>query len=158
MGESEQVIRVIKKYPNRRVYDTEQSKYIKIDDLRQMIVDGIEFKVIDTKTEDDVTRSVLLQIILEQESAINPLFTTENLKYFIRYSNHQYHQFFSEYLSHSLNMFNEQQERFTTNMQGFSGQNPMEILTDLSKKNLDIWQSVQQSFFEQFKQEKEPDK
>ncbi len=158
MTESDQVIRIIKKYPNRRVYDTEQSKYIKMDDLRQMVVDGTEFKVIDTKTESDVTHSVLLQIILEQESTTNPLFTTENLKYFIRYSNQQYHQFFSEYLSQSLSVFNKQQEHFTKNLQGFSGQNVMEVFTDLSKKNIDMWQSVQQSFFDQFEQKNDTDK
>ena len=73
MTETEQTIRIIKKYPNRRVYDTHLSRYIKVDDLRDMIIDGIEFKVIDSKTKEDVTRSVLLQIILEQESENNLL-------------------------------------------------------------------------------------
>lgn len=154
MNESEQNIRVIKKYPNRRVYDTDQSKYIKIDDLRQMVIDGIDFQVIDTKSKKDVTRSVLLQIILEQESENNPLFTSDNLKHFIRYSNPQQHQFFSDYLSHSLNFFNQQQEQFSSNMKEFMSQNPMDMFTPFNKKNLDMWQSMQKSFFDQFTDKK----
>ena len=85
-------IRVIKKYPNRRIYDTQSSKYIKIDDIRDMIVKGINFVVLDSKSGEDVTRSVLLQLIIEQESENNPLFTTENLKTFIRYYGQMPHQ------------------------------------------------------------------
>lgn len=154
MNESEQTIRIIKKYPNRRVYDTAQSKYIKIEDLRQMIIDDINFQVIDTKSKQDVTRSVLLQIILEQESENNPLFTSDNLKNFIRYSNPQQHQFFSDYLSQSLNFFNQQQEQFSANMKEFISQNPIDMFAQFNKKNLDMWQSMQKSFFDQFTDKK----
>jgi len=66
MSEAEKTIRIIKKYPNRRVYDTHLSKYIKVDDLRDMVINGIDFQVIETQTKEDVTRSVLLQIILKK--------------------------------------------------------------------------------------------
>ena len=154
MSETDNTVRIIKKYPNRRVYDTTQSKYIKIDDLRQMIVDGIDFQVIDSQSKNDVTRSVVLQIILEQESETNPLFTTENLKNFIRYSNPQQHQFFSDYLSQSLNFFNQQQDQFKANLNDLMTQNPVDTFNDFNKKNLEMWQNIQQSFFDQFSSKK----
>ena len=154
MSETDSTVRIIKKYPNRRVYDTTQSKYIKIDDLRQMIIDGVDFQVIDSQSKDDVTRSVVLQIILEQESETNPLFTTENLKNFIRYSNPQQHQFFSDYLSQSLNFFNQQQDQFKTNLNDLMTQNPVDTFNEFNKKNLEMWQNIQQSFFDQFSSKK----
>jgi polyhydroxyalkanoate synthesis repressor PhaR len=111
MTETEQTIRIIKKYPNRRVYDTHLSRYIKVDDLRDMIIDGIAFKVIDSKTKEDVTRSVLLQIVLEQESENTPLFSSENLMHFIRYYDHNHSVMFSAYLTQSLQFFNQQQDQ-----------------------------------------------
>jgi polyhydroxyalkanoate synthesis repressor PhaR len=107
----EEGVRVIKKYPNRRIYDTHSSKYIKIDDIRTMIVEGTPFVVLDSKSGEDVTRSVLLQLIIEQESETNPLFTTENLKTFIRYYGQLPHQPFSEYMNQSLTFFKDQQEQ-----------------------------------------------
>ena len=150
MTDAEQNIRIIKKYPNRRVYDTHESKYIKVDDLRQMIIDDIDFQVIDTQSKKDVTRSVILQIILDQESETNPLFTNENLKNFIRYSSTQQNQFFSDYLSQSLNFFNQQQEQFSNNIQDFISANPVDTFSEMSKKNMDMWRNMQESFFDQF--------
>jgi polyhydroxyalkanoate synthesis repressor PhaR len=66
-------MRTIKKYPNRRLYDTEVSRYITISDLRQLIIEGEEFEVVDVASGDDLTRAVLLQIINEQESGGDPL-------------------------------------------------------------------------------------
>ena len=154
MNETDSTVRIIKKYPNRRVYDTTQSKYIKIDDLRQMIIDGVDFQVIDSQSKGDVTRSVVLQIILEQESETNPLFTTENLKNFIRYSTPQQHQFFSDYLSQSLNFFNQQQEQFSSNLNDMMSKNPVDAFNDFNKKNMEMWGEMQKSFFEQFTSKK----
>ena len=152
---TEDNIRVIKKYPNRRVYDTHESKYIKIDDLRDMIVAGIPFKVIDTQSKEDVTRSVLLQIILEQESETNPLFTTDNLRNFIRYYGNQNSQFFSQYMNQSLSFFQQhfqqQQEQFTKSMQdAFNISNPMDMFSKYTQANAEMWQQMQDSFFQQF--------
>ena len=72
-------VRVIKKYPNRRLYDTEISSYITVEDVRQLIVDGEDFEVRDAKTAEDITRSILLQIILEEESGGVPMFSTQTL-------------------------------------------------------------------------------
>ena len=79
-------MRTIKKYPNRRLYDTEVSRYITVSDLRQLIIEGEEFEVVDVASGDDLTRMVLLQIINEQESGGQPLFTTEILTHLIRFT------------------------------------------------------------------------
>ena len=72
-------IRIIKKYPNRRLYDTEISSYITIEDVRQLILDGESFEVRDAKSGEDLTRSVLLQIISEQEQDGEPILSTQML-------------------------------------------------------------------------------
>jgi polyhydroxyalkanoate synthesis repressor PhaR len=156
MSETEETIRIIKKYPNRRVYDTHLSKYIKIDDVRDMIIDGIEFKVIDTKTKEDVTRSVLLQIILEQESETNPLFSSENLKLFIRYYGQNHSDMFSAYLTQSLQFFN--QEQLNQQFSNLLKQNPVDSLNQFNQKNIDMWHGLQKQFFDSFAQAKPNDK
>ena len=150
MSETEQAIRIIKKYPNRRVYDTHLSKYIKIDDLRDMIIDGIEFKVIDSKTKKDVTRSVLLQIILEQESENNPLFSSENLMHFIRYYDHNHSVMFSAYLTQSLQFFNQQQDQLNQQFSNLLTKNPVDNFNQFNQKNIDMWQGLQKQFFDPF--------
>jgi len=146
---SEEQIRIIKKYPNRRVYDLQESKYIKIEDIRAMVVDGIQFKIIDSKTEADVTRSVLLQIIIEQESESNPLFTSENLRHFIKYYGQNQSDQFSDYMNQSLAFFHQQQEQFNLGMQELMSRNPVNMFTDLSKKNTEVWRNMQNAFFNQ---------
>jgi len=144
-------VRVIKKYPNRRIYDTETSKYIKIDDIREMIVDGINFVVLDSKSGEDVTRSVLLQLIIEQESENNPLFTTENLKTFIRYWGQVPHQPFAEFMDQSLNFFKYQQDQFSDSFSGMMQNNPMKAFADMSKQNMEMWQKMSEGFYKKDK-------
>ena len=71
--------RTIKKYPNRRLYDTEESRYITLADIRRLVLERIDFVVIDKKSEEDITRSILLQVISEQEEAGEPLFSRDFL-------------------------------------------------------------------------------
>jgi polyhydroxyalkanoate synthesis repressor PhaR len=150
MSATEQSIRIIKKYPNRRVYDTHLSKYIKVVDLRDMIINGIEFKVIDSKTKEDVTRSVLLQIILEQESDNNPLFSSENLLHFIRYYDHSNSAIFSAYLTQSLQFFNQQQDQLNQQFADLLTRNPVDNFNQFNQQNIDMWQGFQKQFFDSF--------
>jgi len=154
MNKTERTIRVIKKYPNRRVYDTHLSKYIKIDDLRDMVIEGIEFQVIETQTKEDVTRSILLQIILEQESDNNPLFTSENLKHFIRYYGNNHSDVFSTYLNQSLAFFSQQQERMGQQFNDLLKQNPIDSFTQFNQKGVEMWQDMQKQFFDSFQSTK----
>ena len=85
--------RVIKKYPNRRLYDTESSTYITLADVRQLVMDSAHFVVVDAKTNDDLTRSILLQIILEEESGGAPMFTEAVLANIIRFYGHAMQSF-----------------------------------------------------------------
>jgi polyhydroxyalkanoate synthesis repressor PhaR len=81
-------VRVLKKYPNRRLYDTQSSSYITLADVKQMVLGGEDFEVRDAKDSADLTRSILLQIILEEESGGVPMFSTEMLSQIIRFYGH----------------------------------------------------------------------
>jgi polyhydroxyalkanoate synthesis repressor PhaR len=85
---SPSAVRVLKKYPNRRLYDTQSSSYITLADVKQMVLEGQPFEVRDAKDGDDLTRSILLQIILEEESGGVPMFSTETLAQIIRFYGH----------------------------------------------------------------------
>ena len=146
-GDSGESVRIIKKYPNRRLYDTYHSVYIKLDDVREMVLSNTRFQIVDSKTGEDVTRSVLLQIIVEQESDIDPLFSSDNLLHFIRYYGQNQNTFFSEYLEKSLELFQYQQEQFDANMKEMASANPMKMFTDLAKQNAENWQALQENFF-----------
>src|SRR6266404_2180022 len=81
-------VRLIKKYPNRRLYDTQTSSYITLTDVKQLVLDNEDFAVIDAKSDEDLTRSILLQIILEEESNGTPMFSSGALSQIIRYYGH----------------------------------------------------------------------
>ena len=143
----ESEIRIIKKYPNRRLYDTEDSCYIKLLEIKDMIERGIIIKVIDSNTEEEITRSILLQIILEQESNKEPLFTTENLLNFIRYNGETSREGFMHFMDTNLNFFQNQQSSVQEKFKEFTDYNPMDIWTSSTKKNMDIWKEMQENFF-----------
>ena len=139
--------RIIKKYPNRRIYDTHDSKYITVSDVREMVVNGVDFQIIDAQSEKDITRSVLLQIIIEQESESNPLFSTDNLQNFIRYYGENQRQGFSDFINQSLSFFQQQQDQFQSSMNDMMEGNPVKMWSDISKQNLDMWQNMQDALF-----------
>lgn len=144
---SEKSVRTIKKYPNRRIYDTEESKYITVSDVRAMVVEGLEFQVIDTQSKKDITRSILLQIIIDQESDSDPLFTTDNLQDFIRYYGANQQEGFSSFLNQSLDFFQSQQDQFRSNVQEIMDRSPVKVWSDISKRNLEMWEQMQGAFF-----------
>ena len=134
--------RVIKKYPNRRLYDTERSKYVTLQQVRDLVLEEVPFIVIDQKTEEDITRSILLQIIFEQESETNPLFSNENLERFIRFYNAGAHLGFSEFIGQGMNFFQQRQREFGKAMEGMTGHNPMAFWSDMTQKNIDTWRQM----------------
>lgn len=139
----ESEVRIIKKYPNRRLYDTGESRYIKLTAVKEMIEQEIPIKVVDSVTDEDITRSILLQIILEQESNKEPLFSTENLENFIRYNGESSREGFMMFMDKNLNFFKEQQEQIQSQFKELIDFNPLEFWTNSTKKNLDIWQQMQ---------------
>ena len=134
--------RIIKKYPNRRLYDTEESKYITLQQIRDLVLAEIPFIVIDQKSEDEITRSILLQIIFEQESETNPLFSNDNLERFIRYYNAGAHAGFSDFIGQGMNFFQQQQQEFGKAMEGVTGHNPLSFWTDMTQNNIDAWRQM----------------
>jgi polyhydroxyalkanoate synthesis repressor PhaR len=89
---------LIKKYPNRRLYDTETSTYITLTDVKQLVLENEEFKVLDAKSSEDLTRSILLQIILEEESGGLPMFSSPMLSQIIRFYGHAMQGMMGSYL------------------------------------------------------------
>ena len=139
--------RIIKKYPNRRLYDTEISKYITLEDVRKLVIEGVDFSVKDVKTDEDLTRTILLQIISEQEHDGNPLFSTGTLTQLIRVYGNAYQNVFADYLQRSLELFSTQQQQFSDRLQQTMSSNPLTAMTELTQKNLQLWKQVQDNFF-----------
>lgn len=137
--------RIIKKYPNRRLYDTEISSYITIEDVRQLIVDGEDFEVRDAKSGEDLTRSVLLQIIAEHESEGEPVLSTQLLSQIIRFYGDSLQGFMGNYLERSMQMFLDQQQQFRQQMGGLLGQTPWTMMNQLTERNMEMWKELQKN-------------
>ena len=112
--------RIIKKYPNRRLYDTETSTYITLTDVRQLVMDSAHFVVVDAKTNDDLTRSILLQIILEEESGGAPMFTEAVLANIIRFYGNAMQSFMGAYLEKNVQSFMDLQVKMAEQAKGMS--------------------------------------
>jgi polyhydroxyalkanoate synthesis repressor PhaR len=104
-------VRVLKKYPNRRLYDTQSSSYITLADVKQMVLDGQAFEVRDAKGGEDLTRSILLQIILEEESGGVPMFSTDTLQQIIRFYGHAMQGAMGAWFEQNMQAFTEMQGR-----------------------------------------------
>jgi polyhydroxyalkanoate synthesis repressor PhaR len=136
-------VRIIKKYPNRRLYDTGISSYITLEDIRQLIVDREEFVVRDAKTGNDLTRNVLMQIIAEHEEDGQPIFTNELLVQVIRFRGDSLQGLLGGFLERSLQFFLDQQQQFRGHVGSLVGQTPWGLLNQLAERNLEIWRSLQ---------------
>ena len=137
--------RVIKKYPNRRLYDTEISSYITIEDVRQLIVEGEQFEVRDAKSGEDLTRQVLLQIIAEHEQDGEPMLSTQLLSQIIRFYGDSLQGFMGNYLERSMQAFLEQQQQFRQQVGSLLGQTPWTMMNQLTERNLEVWKDFQQN-------------
>ncbi len=137
--------RIIKKYPNRRLYDTAQSCYITLSDVRDLVLGETAFKVIDRQTGEDITRSILLQIILEQESGGHPLFSAEILEQFIRNYSGTSRKGFSEYMRQSVDLFTNQQTAMREQMHKVLAGTPLDTWLKIGEKNMQAWQKMQES-------------
>jgi polyhydroxyalkanoate synthesis repressor PhaR len=134
-GAAKPAQRVIKKYPNRRLYDTETSTYITLAEVKQLVMEGLPFVVRDAKTNEDLTRSILLQIILEEEAGGAPMFTEAALANIIRFYGHAMQGFMGSAIEKNVQAFTdlqsqmaEQTKNFTPEMwtQFMKVQNPMQ--------------------------------
>ena len=137
--------RIIKKYPNRRLYDTNQSCYITLNDVRDLVLASTPFKVIDRQSGDDITRSILLQIIMEQESGGQPLFSANILEQFIRNYSDTTRKGFTEYMAQSVNLFTNQQEAMREQMHKVLAGTPLDTWLKVGEQNIQTWQKMQES-------------
>lgn len=142
-------MRVIKKYPNRRLYDTEKSSYITLSQVHDIIRSNQDFKVVDAETGEDITRSILIQIIIDQENGETPIFTTDMLTKFIRFYDDAAQSLFGEFLEKNMQMFTEQQKRFQQQMvEGLMESPVTRMMQEAAERNLNMWQDMQQRFFD----------
>lgn len=124
-GKMDNQLRLIKKYPNRRLYDTKTSSYITLADVKQMVLKQEEFQVIDAKSGDDLTRQILLQIILEEESGGVPMFSSELLSQLIRFYGNAMQGMMGSYLEKNIQTFMEIQKKLQDQSRQIYGQAPM---------------------------------
>jgi polyhydroxyalkanoate synthesis repressor PhaR len=117
--------RIIKKYPNRRLYDTETSSYITLADVKKLVLDQVDFKVEDAKSRENLTRSILLQIILEEESLGAPMFSSDMLSQIIRFYGNAMQGMMGNYLEKNIHTFIEMQKRLQDQSKQMYGGNPM---------------------------------
>ena len=139
--------RVIKKYPNRRLYDTVESRYITLADIRRLVTEKIDFVVIDKKSQEDITRSILLQVISEQEHQGEPLMSQDFLSQIIRSYGGAMQGIVGSYLEQSLKLLSTQQQQMRESMRGAVGAETFDSIASLTQHNLERWRAVQEDIF-----------
>ncbi|WP_027848837.1 polyhydroxyalkanoate synthesis repressor PhaR [Marinospirillum minutulum] len=161
-------MRAIRKYANRRLYDTSESRYVTLEDIRQLIIDQEDFYVEDSKSGEDLTRNILLQIITEQENQGGeergrPMFSNKVLQQLIRFYGDSMQGSMSGYLEQSISIFMEQQKLLREQMQQaikanpIQAANPMEVMRKVAEQNLLLWKSLARGSFGRSLAEKETD-
>jgi polyhydroxyalkanoate synthesis repressor PhaR len=145
-------LRVIKKYPNRRLYDTATSSYITLADVKKLVLDNVEFKVVDAKTGDDLTRPILLQIIIEEEAGGVPMFSSDMLSQIIRFYGNAMQGMMGSFLEKNIQTFMQIQQRLQEQSRGVYGANAMlnpEAWTEFVKMQGPAIQGLMSNYLEQ---------
>jgi polyhydroxyalkanoate synthesis repressor PhaR len=144
-------VRMLKKYPNRRLYDTRLSTYITLADVKQMVLGGEAFEVRDAKTGEDLTRSILLQIILEEESGGVPMFSTQTLSQIIRFYGHAMQGVMGTMLEKNMSAFAELQSQFLGQSNGLYDPKHLspELWTQFLSGQPAVLQNLMGSYLEQ---------
>lgn len=145
--------RLIKKYPNRRLYDTQTSSYITLADVKQLVLGNEDFVVVDAKTEADLTRSILLQIILEEESNGEPMFSSSALSQIIRYYGHTMQGMMGSYLEKNIQVFIDIQNKLAENSKGLMEEKSFspEMWTQFMSVQGPMMQGMMTNYIEQSK-------
>ncbi len=142
--------RTIKKYPNRRLYDTEESRYITLADVRRLVLEKVDFVVIDKKSSKDITRNILLQVISEQEQHGDPIMSRDFLSHVIRSYGGAMQGFVGSYLEQSIKLFLSQQQQMRDRVKSVVGVDPVGVVTGIAQKNYQRYKSVQDEIFKTF--------
>ncbi|NVK56367.1 MAG: polyhydroxyalkanoate synthesis repressor PhaR [Alteromonadaceae bacterium] len=134
----------IKKYPNRRLYDTSKSQYVNMDYIKTLVNERTEFNVVDSKTGDDVTKAILLQIISDSETNEHQsLLTNKLLKQLIRFYDSDMQLYLRDYLEQSLISFMEQQDNLQGMMKNMVDTSPLGMFSKIMEQNIDAWTKSQ---------------
>lgn len=143
--------RLIKKYPNRRLYDTKTSSYITLSDVKELVLKNEEFQVVDAKSGEDLTRSILLQIILEEETGGVPLFSTELLAQMIRFYGHAMQGMFGKYLENNIKTFVDFQHKLQDQSRNMMGDQQLqsEMWTQFMNFQGPAMQSMMSAYMDQ---------
>ena len=141
-------MRTIKKYPNRRLYDTEASRHINKDDVRKLIASGKDVRIVEDGNGDDITRSVLLQLVAEQELGGQPVLSDQMLTQFIRFYDHPLQGVLGSYLQQSFESFLQQQSTLQEQMQEMMRSGPFAVMKDVARQNMEAWQAMQKAFLD----------
>jgi polyhydroxyalkanoate synthesis repressor PhaR len=112
--------------------------------VRKLVTEGVSFQVVDVRSKEDITRSILLQIITEQEESGEPIFTSDALTKIIRAYGKNIENVMGDFLERSLEAFTEQQQAMTKQMQSLIGGDPVSMMTDITKRNFEMWSNMQQ--------------
>lgn len=143
-------IRVIKKYPNRRLYDSASSSYITLADIKQWVIDGVPVQVVDAKTSQDLTRSILLQIILEEEACGVPVFSTQMLQQVIRFYGHSMQGLMGNHLERTMQSFMDMHQKLNDQSKTMSG-GGTEAWTQMMNLQNPFMQNLMSSYMDQSK-------
>ena len=137
-------VRTIKKYSNRRLYDTEESRYVTLFEVRELVVSGTEILVVDVVSGEDITRQILIQIISEQEAGGQPMFTKELLTQMIRFYGGAFQSVFTDYLGKTVEMLNNQQQAYHQQWNDVLNSGTPTSVGELTQRNLERWNEMQQ--------------
>ena len=129
-------LRIIKKYPNRRLYDTRISSYITLQDIKELVMSYNEFKVIDAKTKEDLTRCTLMQLIAEEETNGNPILTADILKEFVRFYGDSMQAMMSRFLEHSVKLFMEKRAGLKSPLNSMLATNQTSQMQNIAEQNI----------------------
>ena len=134
--------RTIKKYANRRLYDTEASRHVTLADIRKMIVAGTDVEIVDDVSGENITRQLLLQVIVDSEQAHEPLLNEVLLTRLIRFYGNPMQHLMGDYLEQSVSTFLQQQDAFRTRMESLMTRTPLDTMQAMMKTNVDAWEQL----------------
>jgi polyhydroxyalkanoate synthesis repressor PhaR len=143
--------RLIKKYPNRRLYDTQTSTYVTLSDIKNLVMDSEVFKVVDAKTEEDLTRNILLQIILEEEACGAPVFSTQMLSQIIRFYGNSMQGLMGNYLEKTMQSFVDIHNKLGDQTKGLGAGSTPEAWSQMMNLQNPLMQGLMGSYMEQSK-------
>ncbi len=140
--------RTIKKYANRRLYDTTASQHVTLQDIRELVAGGEDVKVVDDTSGEDITRNVLLQILAEQEQGGRPILSTDMLMQIIRFYGNPMQGLMTQFLDQSIASFTQQQQKMQQQFQEAMTRTPLGVMQAMADRNIEAWSDFQQQMLD----------